>query len=339
MIFGPARLADATGTILAHSVRTPHGKLAKGTVLGAADIARLQAIGHDPVVVARLEPGDVGEDDAATRLAGALVNPGQAGLRLTRPHTGRVNLVATAPGLLNFDPGAVHRLNLAHPSITLATLPRLARLAPGTLAATVKIITYAVPGNALDQAEQAASRARLSHLPVCATSAGLILTLSPDDTGKLANKGRDAVATRLKALGIPLTETRRVPHEQSALTGAIAVTKADLILILTGAATSDGDDVAPAALRQAGGTVTRFGMPVDPGNLLFYGTLGARPVIGLPGCARSPALNGADWVLERLACGVDVTDDMVAQMGVGGLLKEIPIRPAPREGTASAGAD
>ncbi len=82
----------------------------------------------------------------------------------------------------------------------------------------------------------------------------------------------------------------------------------------------------------AGGVVTRFGMPVDPGNLLFLGTLGNRPVIGLPGCARSPALNGADWVLERLACGLTVTDADIAAMGVGGLLKEIPIRPQPREG-------
>jgi hypothetical protein len=54
----------------------------------------------------------------------------------------------------------------------------------------------------------------------------------------------------------------------------------------------------------AGGHVARFGMPVDPGNLLFLGDHAGRPVVGLPGCARSPALNGADWVLERLACGL-----------------------------------
>ena len=42
--------------------------------------------------------------------------------------------------------------------------------------------------------------------------------------------------------------------------------------------------------------------------------------------------SGADWVLERLACGLDLTDDDIAAMGVGGLLKEIAIRPQPREG-------
>jgi len=72
-------------------------------------------------------------------------------------------------------------------------------------------------------------------------------------------------------------------------------------------------------------------MPVDPGNLLVLGRIGDRPVIGLPGCARSPALNGADWVLERVACGVPVTSADIAAMGVGGLLKEIPTRPQPRD--------
>ena len=43
-------------------------------------------------------------------------------------------------------------------------------------------------------------------------------------------------------------------------------------------------------MRLAGGRVIRFGIPVDPGNLLFLGNIGTRPVIGLPGCARSPAL-------------------------------------------------
>jgi len=74
----------------------------------------------------------------------------------------------------------------------------------------------------------------------------------------------------------------------------------------------------------------RFGMPVDPGNLLFIGQVGDRPVIGLPGCARSPVLNGADWIVERTICGIPVTGDDIAGMGVGGLLKESPARHHPR---------
>jgi len=115
---------------------------------------------------------------------------------------------------------------------------------------------------------------------------------------------------------------------------ADAAGKADLVLVLTASATSDRHDVCPAAITRAGGRVERFGMPVDPGNLLVLGELAGTKVIGLPGCARSPKLNGADWVLERLVCGVSVGAQDVAAMGVGGLLKEIAIRPEPRVGGA-----
>lgn len=331
MIFGPCPLDNALGAVLAHSVQTRGGKLAKGSQLDPDAIERLRSEGHDPVDVARLEPGDIGEDVAATRLAQALVRGAEAGLRMTVAHAGRVNLIATRSGLLSYDEDAVHALNLCHPAITLATLPPLARLAQGTLAATVKIITYAVPDKALALAEQAAARATIRHLARVRHTAALILTGTGPRDQKLAAKGRAAMASRLAALGVDLVETTLVPHDETALAAALVQAKGDILLILTSAATSDLMDTAPQALRRAGGSVARFGMPVDPGNLLFHGQLGTRPVIGLPGCARSPALNGADWVLDRLVCGVAVTDEMVARMGIGGLLKEIPIRPAPRE--------
>ena len=167
--------------------------------------------------------------------------------------------------------------------------------------------------------------------PVQIRSAGLILTEAPGQARDLGGKAEEAVRARLRRLAIELCDVVTVPHEEAAIATALAGLKGGIALILTGAATSDSRDVAPEALRRAGGSVTRFGMPVDPGNLLFYGALGLRPVIGLPGCARSPALNGADWVLERIACGITPTDADIAAMAVGGLLKEIPIRPEPRE--------
>ena len=116
------------------------------------------------------------------------------------------------------------------------------------------------------------------------------------------------------------------------MAAAIAAAEADIVLILGASATSDVADTCPAALVLAGGRLIRFGMPVDPGNLLFLGEHDHRPVVGLPGCARSPALNGADWVLERLAAGLAVSSVDIGQMGVGGLLKEIASRPQPRVG-------
>jgi molybdenum cofactor cytidylyltransferase len=71
-------------------------------------------------------------------------------------------------------------------------------------------------------------------------------------------------------------------------------------------------------------------MPVDPGNLLLLGHVAERVVLGLPGCARSPKVNGFDWVLERLVAGLPVGPAEIMRMGSGGLLAEIPSRPLPR---------
>jgi molybdenum cofactor cytidylyltransferase len=302
-------------------------------VLDAADIARLRAACVTHVTIARPGPQDVAEDAAAGRLALSLV-PDEAAAGLTRSvaFTGRVNLNAVAPGIVALDAAAIHALNRIDPAITLATLAPYARVTPGMLVGTVKIIAYAVEEAALCRAERIA-RAAIRILPVVHHSASLLLTEVPGQDGKLAAKARRAMETRLKALGMTLDAcVTTTPHDAGAMAAALVALPGDMLLILTGSATSDLYDTGPQALRMAGGSVARFGMPVDPGNLLFHGLLGNRPVIGLPGCARSPALNGADWVLERLACGLQVTDDDIAAMGVGGLLKEIPTRPQPREG-------
>ena len=80
----------------------------------------------------------------------------------------------------------------------------------------------------------------------------------------------------------------------------------------------------------AGGAIDHFGMPVDPGNLILLAHRGQTTLIGLPGCARSPKMNGFDWVLQRLVAGIPVGRADIMAMGTGGLLKEIPNRPLPR---------
>lgn len=332
MRFGSVPVSEAGGAVLAHSLMLGRKKMPKGRVLSAADLAAIAGAGISRIVVARLDPGDVGEDRAAERLANALVpDPAIAHLRLTAPQKGRVNFHATGPGVVKIDTAAIRALNLIDPALTFAVLPAFARVSAGMMVATVKIITYAVAEDALARAIVAAEGA-LQVRPVLMRDAGLILTDAPGQAKDLGSKAEEAVRTRLSRLGMTLAEVVTVPHGEAEIAAALATLKGDMSLILTGAATSDSYDVAPEGLRRAGGTVARFGMPVDPGNLLFYGALGNRPVIGLPGCARSPALNGADWVLERIACGIMPGPEDIAAMGVGGLLKEIPVRPEPREG-------
>ncbi len=333
MEFGPVTLSDARGGILAHSIRAGDKLLKKGRVLDASDIAALERAGIREITIARLAPDDLDENAAAAAIACALVPaPDTVGLRLGRASTGRVNIIATRPGLLQLDQDAIRRINATSPEITLATLPPLARVAPDMLVATVKIVTYGV-ARALVERATAGSRGALSVLPVTRKTASLILTRIPGMEDRLLEKGRAAVRARLDALGIALESTQTTAHDTDDLAAAIGQAPGEIILILTGSATSDARDVGPAGLIAAGGQLQRFGLPVDPGNLLFIGSVGARPVIGLPGCARSLALNGADWVLERIACGLECSNETLAQMGIGGLLKEGRARPHPRRRT------
>lgn len=330
MRFGAVPLTAAEGAILAHSIAVTDGRLQKGLVLEADHLDRLRRAGVSEVTVARLEPGDVPEDAAAARLAGALAN-GAPGLSLGTPGTGRVNLIADGPGLVRVDAAAIHAANAADPMITVATVADLHQTRPDGLIATVKIISYAVPGAALDAACAAAGGA-LRLAPPRLRTASLIVS---EIAGRVAKHDTGAISGRLDALDMTLEEELRVPHDAPAIAGALAQARGDLVLILTASATSDTHDTGPEALRAAGGTVTRVGIPVDPGNLLFLGDLAGRPVIGLPGCARAPSLNGADWVLARIACGIATTAGDMAAMGVGGLLKEIPTRPMPRRGKST----
>jgi molybdenum cofactor cytidylyltransferase len=337
MRFGPVPLFEAEGGILAHSIAVDGARLKKGLVLRQADIAALASAGIAEVTVARLDPADMGEDAAAATLAAALVpDPAGCSLTVSAPFTGRVNFFAGAAGVLRIAAGAVDALNRIDPAITLATLPDHARVQPRQMVATVKIIPYGVPGDAVIRACGAVEAAALRLHPFRDRPVSLILTRTPGMKPTLIDKGRAAVEARLTALGLTLAHVEAVPHETAAVAAAVTGATGDLVLILSGSATSDANDTCPAGLKAAGGTLTRFGMPVDPGNLLFLGGHAGRPVLGLPGCARSPALNGADWVLERLAADLAVTAEDIAAMGVGGLLKEIPSRPQPRAGQSAA---
>jgi molybdenum cofactor cytidylyltransferase len=332
MIFAERATEDCLDAILAHTRRTAGQILKKGRRLSAADIALLAASGVAHLTVARLEADDLAEDRAAHELARALVNPN---LRVDPPFTGRANIYAEADGVFAPDPGLVDRINRVHEDITLATLPPFTPVKAGQMVATVKIIPFAVKRADLDRCIAVAEKQQVLRLaPFRARRVALIQTELPGMKPSLFDKAVAVMNERLAALNNPPVADSRAPHETAPVTAAIKAAEsqgAEMILVLGASAIADRHDVIPAAIEQAGGTILRFGMPVDPGNLLVLGALDGKPVLGLPGCARSPKTNGFDWVLQRLIADVPVTYDDIAAMGVGGLLGEIPSRPQPRD--------
>ncbi|MEO8704599.1 MAG: NTP transferase domain-containing protein [Kofleriaceae bacterium] len=319
---------DARAAILVHTTRAGSRVLKKGRVLDDDDLATLTAAGIATVTCVRLEPGDLGEDLAAAAIARELAGPGIA---VDVAHTGRANLRATVNGSFVVDLATIARANAVDEAITVATVAAAQPVRAGDIIATVKIIPFAVAAAAV-----AAATRRAVKLEVAAWQprrAGLVLTRFATTAASILDRATAAMRTRLHRLDSELVRELRVDHDEAAVAAAIATLAADgcdPILALGASAIVDRRDVIPAALVQAGGAIVRFGMPVDPGNLLLLGTLGATTFIGMPGCARSLARSGFDWVLERTCAGLAIHPSDIAALGVGGLLDEAA-RPSPRE--------
>ena len=323
MRFGLIPVTAAVGAVLAHSV----AGLRKGRVLAAEDVARLQAAGITEVMAARLSAGDVPENAAAARLAARLAG---AGVAAAPAATGRANLHATQTGLLVMDQGALMALNAIDEGLTLATLPPFRRVQAGGLVGTVKILPYAMGGAGVARGEAAARP--IAVAPFVRQRVGLVITRTERGKASLADKAEAATAARVEALGGRGATVRRVAHAISAIAAALSeMADHDVVLVAGEAAIADRGDVVPQGIVAAGGRLSHFGLPVDPGNLLLLAELRGVPVIGVPSCARSLKRNGFDLVLERVMAGLTPGPLDLGAMGVGGLLSEIASRPSPRD--------
>lgn len=336
MKFGAVPLADAEGMILAHSVVLASGRISKGTRLSAKDVRALQETGAETAIVARLEDGDLSEDEAVEMLALALSS---TNLRLSPAATGRVNIYATCNGLFRADKQIIDSFNRVDPAITFACLKDFSRVYAGDMVATIKIIPLALPLRDVDTAiriiQSAPAIAVHAFRPY---SVALIQTVLPSLKPSVMDKTAQVLRQRLAASRSVIVSERRVPHNEDAVGEAMREAVRDfdgngprMIILFGASAVCDAEDVLPQAIRLCGGEVDYVGLPVDPGNLLVLGHRGDIPMIAAPGCARSPKENGFDWVLERILAGQPPTVDDLSGLGVGGLLMEIPSRPQPRE--------
>ena len=334
MKFGETPIDEATGAILAHSWHANGINFAKGRRLSADDVARLRAAGASSIIAARLDPDDMHEDQAAELVARALAGEG---IEVTAPFTGRCNHFAREAGLAVIDLERIDALNELDEAVTVATLQPYARVSPRQMVATVKIIPYAAPKSAVHRAVEvakSANRPLVSVKPFQPMRAGLVQTKLPGTRDKVLDKAVGTTTKRLSSLGSTLVGERRCDHDASAIAAAIRELKAegcDILLVAGASAIVDRKDVVPAGIERAGGKLIHFGMPVDPGNLLLTAEIDGKPVLGLPGCAKSPKYNGFDMVLERLAARLPVGRAEIVRMGAGGLLAEIPTRPQPRD--------
>ncbi len=331
MKFGPIPLGQAEGKILAHNIahRSRPGTLRKGKTIDSTDVSALASEGYSSVYAVELEEDDVDEDTAARRAAEAAA-VGCCGLLLQGPSDGRVNLVASVGGVLRVDAARLEQVNRCE-GVTFATLRSYRLVRPGQVVATIKIIPFALPANVLLQAERAAQGdtplLRVSELK--SKHVGLLLNGLPAATGHVLRSFEAPLKKRIEGWGSQIAQVDYVAltgdHDEAALSQALCrqIERGCELVVLAGeTSTMDRNDVAPKAVLRAGGQVLCVGAPVEPGNLLMLARVNGVPVVGLPGCARSPKENVVDWVLPALLAGDQLDAADIARMGYGGLVED-----------------
>ncbi len=192
-----------------------------------------------------------------------------------------------------------------------------------------------MPPTARDAALAAAQRPLVRIAPYRVRKVGVVSTLLPGLSPKVIDKTLKITAERLAPANATIVAERRVPHEQAALAralGEVLKQGAELVIVFGASAIADRRDVIPAALggdRRANRAFRHAGRSRQ--SVADRRLPRGHPVLGAPGCARSPKENGFDWVLMRLLAGLQVPREDITGMGVGGLLMEIVTRPQPRD--------
>lgn len=333
MKIGRIRLGQAPppgleGAVLTRDLGVTGERWAKGRRLTSADLERVasalpQAIGR-PITVLVPEAGDIHEDDAARRIASAVMGPGLAS---GDPAQSRIDLRATHSGLVRIDVWALDRVNAIDP-VEVFTILDGRVIDAGALVASVKVAPHLVPDTVLAKVDRVAamsgSRGVVSVAPFRSRRVAAIVKESI--RGIARDRFESSVRAKVEGLGSRLVGIDYVDDAVAPVEAALnarargrAPGRADLILT-AGSGSTDPEDPFFVALASLGGSIVSHGIPAHPGSMLWLGKLGRVPVLGLPSCGAYSKATAADLLLPRLLAGAPASRRTIARLGHGGIL-------------------
>ena len=328
MQFGSVKLDKSEGSILAHSIKLENLNIRKGTILSEKHIIDLSNKGVKTVVVARLENGDIEENKSAIIISKAFTNNS---LILSKANTGRINIFSKHDGLLRYNFSSIINFNLIDEGIALSLLAQNSFVKKKQLIGTLKVIPYSLPKKTI--LKFSGFENLIIVKPFKQKKFSLIQTSYSNIKKSFFEKTITETKKRVENLGGSLVDDIICEHNGKELTSKIETIidkDIDILLISCASAVSDRNDILPKSIMDLGGDIIHFGLPVDPGNLLILASLNNKFLVGMPGCSRSPSLNGLDLILRMLTAEININKQIIASLGVGGLLKDTRLRPFPR---------
>jgi molybdenum cofactor cytidylyltransferase len=309
--------------IVCHDVRNPLQRseilARKGATLTAEELRELLAHGVVEIHLAMPEPGDVGEDEAASHMAMAIAGPG---VRSEDAHFGQSSLISVERGMLRVARACLDRVNTLD-GVLLLTGEADRPVDAGATLGVVKCAPLFL------------SEASVRGVDDVAHTSGPIVEIEPFQTRHVAfvapaerlrggafDRARTALSDAVSWYGSELDQVVGANASVGALAGAYAAVQqggADLVLA-AGAAGTDPLDVVFEGLREAGGEVLQLGIPAEPGTACWIGRLGEVPVLGLASCELFGQPGALDLLLPRLLTGDALDQGLLRRLALGGLL-------------------
>jgi hypothetical protein len=315
-----ASVETLVGRVLCHDVRGADGKIAveKGARLTPVTAEVLLRTPWGEIHLLVVEPGDLHEEEAGKRLAGALVGDG---VEVKAYTGGQWTLTATRRGLLDVRREALTDAN-AQEGISIFSLFAGQPVEPGETVAKCKVTPLVIAADTLRAVEKIARDAR-----------GLVAVsgFKPTTIGAVAQERLDAkqrarfeaaLTQKIEWFGGRLLPIRYSGGAARVVADELTALRAEgaELLIVAGASALDPLDPVFGGLTLLGARMERHGAPAHPGSLLWLATWDGRAVLGMPTCGMFSQATTFDLVLPQILAGQRVDNRALAELGHGGLL-------------------
>ena len=296
----------------------------RGHIITKDDIPELLSTGKEHVFVLELVEGQVHEEEAALRIAKAVMGKG---LSHSLPSEGRVNLKTTGAGLLKINIAALDEINLLG-DIIIATLHNNTVCKEGTTVAGMRIIPLFTSEEKLSQMEQIARKNKpvITLAPMKLKNIGLIVTGNEVFKGLIQDGFSPILHQKIEALGCTVNNEEIVPDDPEIIAHTIQKFRAkgsEVILCCSGMSV-DPDDVTPQGIRKSGADVRFYGLPVLPGAMFLYAKLDNVHVLGVPACVLHAPTTAFDALFPIVLTGEELSFESTRPMGHGGLCIKCP---------------
>lgn len=316
---------EAVGMVLCHDIteiipgQRKGRAFRKGHIVSPEDIPKLLNLGKEHLYIWELNESACHEDTAAIRMAEAVAGPG---IMLTEPSEGKVELRATARGLLKINLEALLEINSID-EMVIAALHGNQVVECGKPLAGCRVVPLVIETDKLKAVEKLGRK----HYPVFEVKplqslrVGIVTTGSEVYHGRIQDGFGPVISGKIEALGSTVLRQVFADDSVSMIAQAIRALIAEgaELIVTTGGMSVDPDDVTPAGIRAAGGDVITYGAPVLPGSMFMLAAIEGIPVLGLPGCVMYSRTTIFDLVLPRVLAGETVTRKDIVRLAHGGL--------------------